>query len=52
MADDINDKKAEQSKRKTAESVARSVREKTQREVPKACPSCQKPRWDKTARNT
>jgi hypothetical protein len=52
MNEDITKGKAKQNKRKIAEETAKSANDKSQRDVPKICPSCENPRWDKTARNT
>ncbi len=51
--DDMNKEKIKQTKKKIAEeATAKLANDKSQREVPKLCPGCEKPRWDKTARNT
>ena len=52
MDNDMTKGKTSQIKKKTAETTARLANDKSQLEAPKVCPSCEKPRWDKTARNT
>jgi hypothetical protein len=52
MNDKVQNGKTRQIKRKITEETAKLANDKSQLEVPKICPSCHNPHWEKTARNT
>ena len=52
MNKDIAKGKVKQAKGNIKEKVGKVTGDKSQLEIPKICPSCHNPRWDKTARNT
>jgi hypothetical protein len=52
MNKDIAKGKVKQAKGNIKEKVGKVTIDKSQLEIPKVCPSCSNPRWDKTARNT
>ena len=52
MNKDIAKGKMKQAKGNIKEKVGKVTIDKSQLEIPKVCPSCSNPRWDKTARNT
>ncbi len=50
MNKDIAKGKVKQAKGNIKEKVGKVTGDKSQLEIPKICPSCHNPRWDKTAR--
>jgi hypothetical protein len=44
--------KIKQARGKAKENVGKVTGDQSQLEIPKTCPGCHNPRWDKTARNT
>jgi hypothetical protein len=52
MNKDVAKGKMKQAKGNIKEKVGKVTIDKSQLEIPKVCPSCSNPRWDKTARNT
>jgi hypothetical protein len=52
MADNVSKGKTNQNKGKVREELGKITKAQSELFAPKACPTCQNPRWDKTARNT
>ena len=52
MNKDISKGKMKQAKGNINENTGKITDDKPKLEIPKICPSCHNPRWDKTARNT
>ena len=52
MNKDVTKGKVKQAKGGMKDTAGKVTNDQARIEVPKICPSCHNPRWDKTARNT
>ena len=52
MNKDMDKGKGKQPKEHIKDNTGKLTVDQSQLEIPKTCPSCHNPRWDKTARNT